>query len=519
MTSTEEALAYQSIKAKLSNRYWRLNNLYFIKDKSGQRVLMRFNEMQESLYENLWYFNAILKARQLGCTTFVLIYFLDACLFNSNHAAGIIAHTRHDAEDLFKNKVKFAYDNLPEWLRAEIKATSSSARSLDFSNNSSIVVGTSLRSGTFQKLLVSEYGKISAKYPEKAREIKTGALNTVEVGQQIFVESTAEGKSGEFYDLCERAGKLQLTSRPLSRAEPKFHFFPWHKNSLYCLTPHEAEHVVIPDHLSKYLSEFNVTKEQAAWYATKYAVLGDDMRREYPSTSEEAFEGSLQGAYYLNEMSFIRSAGKINSARYNPSHSVYTAWDLGMNDQMAIWFIQVINNEPFIIDYHESIDEGWKYYSDLLKDRGFVYEKHLFPHDGNRRMRVLGGGVATDKEAAENLGIRPIIVVPRTTSVMIDIRNYCKPTLLQARFNEETCSLGIDRLDCYRKKWNRATGQFDDSPLHDESSHGADAFRTFAVAFKTGLLKERVSEIKNVSAGITTRNGVVNKSRRLQSRR
>lgn len=514
MTSTDEAQAYQSIKAKLSNRYWRLNNLYYIKDKSGQKVLMRFNEMQESLYSNLWYFNAILKARQLGCTTFALVYFLDACLFNSNHAAGIIAHTRHDAEDLFKNKVKFAYDNLPEWLKAEIKATSSSARSLDFSNSSSIVVGTSLRSGTFQKLLVSEYGKISAKYPEKAREIKTGALNTVEVGQQIFVESTAEGKNGEFYELCERARKLQLTAQPLSKADPRFHFFPWHKNSLYRLTTEEAEHVVITEDLAKYLAQFNVSKEQAAWYATKYAVLGDDMRREYPSTPEEAFEGSLQGAYYLNEMSFLRSKGRINAARYNPSHSVFTAWDLGLNDQMAIWFFQIIQGEPYLIDYHESIDEGWQYYADMLKSKGYVYEKHIFPHDGNKRVR--GGVVITDKQAAENLGIRPIVIVPRTTSVMIDIRNYCKPTLLQCRFNEETCSVGIDRLDCYRKKWNRTTSQFEDSPLHDEASHGADAFRTLAVAFKTGLLKEHVPNIKNTSAGLTTRRHMENPTRRLR---
>jgi hypothetical protein len=111
--------------------------------------------MQEELYKNLWHFNVILKARQLGCTTFTLIYFLDSCLFNSNHAAGIIAHTQYDAENLFKNKVKFAYDNLPEWLKKERPTKSASASTLTFSNDSYITVGLSLRSGTFQKVLVS----------------------------------------------------------------------------------------------------------------------------------------------------------------------------------------------------------------------------------------------------------------------------------------------------------------------------------------------------------------------------
>ena len=71
------------------------------------------------------------------------------------------------------------------------------------SNNSSIRVGTSLRSGTLQYLHISEYGKLCAQFPEKAREVRTGALNTVQAGQVVFIESTAEGQEGHFFDLCE----------------------------------------------------------------------------------------------------------------------------------------------------------------------------------------------------------------------------------------------------------------------------------------------------------------------------
>jgi hypothetical protein len=509
-------LAYKQLTAKLSDRYWRLNNLYYIRDADGNKVLFKFNWMQEELYRNLWHFNVILKARQLGCTTFTLLYFLDSCLFNSNHAAGIIAHTQYDAENLFKNKVKFAYDNLPEWLKKERPTKSASASTLTFSNDSYITVGLSLRSGTFQKVLVSEYGKISARDPMKAVEIKTGALNTVPVEGQIIIESTAEGKTGEFYNMVERARELELLGRPLTRKQPRFHFFPWFKNDNYQLSPQETERTAIPTELREYLDGLGVSKEQAAWYAETLRIQADKMKQEHPSTPDEAFEAQLHGAYYLGEMRALRKNKQIGGFKYDPSHSVYTAWDLGLNDQMVIWFFQMINGVPRFIDYHESMDEGWNYYAQLLQGKGYTYQRHFFPHDGNKRVR--GGEVITDREQALNVGIRPIDVIPRTTSVMIDIRNYCKPALLQSMFDEENCSLGIDRLDSYRKKWNRATAQYEDSPHHDEASHGADAFRTFAVAFKTGKLGDRYAEVKSVPSGTTTIQRVNSISRGLRAR-
>lgn len=518
MTLTAEAQDYQRLKDLLSNREWRLNNLYYIKDKSGNRVLLKMNLAQQWLYSALWYFNVILKARQLGFTTFILIYFLDACLFNGNHAAGVIAHTKDDAQDLFDNKVKFAYDNLPDWLKKEISASTDSAKKLVFSNGSSFTVGTSLRSGTYQKLLVSEYGKVSAKYPEKAREIKTGALNTVEIGQQVFVESTAEGKSGEFFDLCEMARKLRDMNRQLTRAEPKFHFFAWFDNPDYALPDHEVALTPIPDDVSKYLDTMpTLTPNQRAWYAAKAAIMGPDMKREFPSTPEEAFEGSLEGAFYTNEMAKARRDGRIRKLIMDPAHPVFTFWDLGLNDQMSILFGQIINNQPYFIDYHESNNEGWGYYAKLLQDKGYIYAKHFFPHDGNKRIR--GAKVTTDREMAQELGIRPIEVVPVTTSVAADIRNYCKPTLALSTFDEENCSLIITRLDNYRKKWDKAVSMFTEEPLHDEASHGADAFRTAAVAFRKNMLGIRTEPVRNATAGIQTRARIENRSRRLQTTR
>ena len=103
MNATDLEIAEKNLR----NPLWRINNLYQIIDKEGKKCTFRLNWAQEELYKNLWYCNIILKARQLGISTFVGILFLDRCLFNSNVAAGIIAHTREDAEVFFK-RIKFA---------------------------------------------------------------------------------------------------------------------------------------------------------------------------------------------------------------------------------------------------------------------------------------------------------------------------------------------------------------------------------------------------------------------------
>lgn len=480
MTLTEEQQICQ-IKAKLADRWWRLNHLYYIKDKRGKKILFKLNWAQKQFYETLHYFNVILKARQLGFTTFSLIYFLDSCLFNSNHSAGVIAHTQDDAGDLFDNKVKFAYDHLPDWLKELVSADADSAKKLVFSNGSSFTVGTSLRSGTYQKLLISEYGKVSAKYPEKAREIKTGALNTVEAGQQIFVESTAEGKTGEFFDLCEQARANANSGKQLGRLDPKFHFFAWYDNPEYALTDEETANEVIPQETLVYLAKFpQLTQNQKAWYAVKEKTMGEDMRREFPSTPEEAFEGSLEGAFYTKEMELIRKAGQITTMPYNAAYPVYTFWDLGGGaDMFSVWFFQLINNKRCFINYHESNNQGWAFYANMLRSKNYNFEAHYFPHDGQKR--IIGTEVFTSKQLAEQAGIRPIIITPVTKSVWEDVRNFCKPVLPTCWFDESNCALGLKRLDNYRRRWDKQNALWLNDAQHDEASHGADSFRTFAV--------------------------------------
>ncbi len=428
--------------------------------------------------------NLILKARQMGITTFICILFLDAAVFNSNTHCGIIAHNKDDAEDFFFNKVKFAYDRLPPQVQGMVQAVNDSARQLRFSNGSSIKVGTSMRSGTLQYLHVSEFGKICAKYPDKAKEIVTGALNTVQAGQFIFIESTAEGQHGYFYDYCEKAKNLLLQGKDLTPLDFRFFFFPWWKHPDYMIDP---EGVVISQTDELYFLELEakigtkLTAGQKAWYVKKKETQDEDMLREYPSTPEEAFAAKIKGAYYAKQMAKIRIERRICKVPYEPAIPVNVGWDLGMNDTTVLWFHQRIGVENRIIDYYEENGESLAHYVKVMQDRGYVYGQHFLPHDVEVH-ELTQAEKKTRKEVLEDLGVRNIVVVDKAVGLADGIeavRNFL-PTCY---FDEAKTKDGRAGLDAYQKEWDEKIGGYRDHPLHNWASNPADGFRMLAVGF------------------------------------
>jgi len=479
------AVAEARILELLGDWRWRLNNLYFITDKAGKRVQFKMNWAQESLFNGMHYLNVILKARQLGFTTFIQLFMLDVCLFNSNVRAGTIAHTLDDAKIIFRDKVKYPYDSLPDQLKAAIRAQKDTANELVLGNNSSIRVGTSLRSGTLQYLHISEYGKICAKYPEKAREIRTGALNTVESGQIAFIESTAEGQEGDFFDICEDAQAKQRTGAKLTPLDFKFHFYPWWKNPDYTLN----DSVVIPDQHRQYFAKLEtnegitLTPGQQAWYVKKAERQLGDMKREYPSTPAEAFEASIEGAYYAENIAQAELQGRIGPHRYVPGIPVHTAWDIGRGDYTAIWFWQVIGTKIGLVGYYQNTGEGAPFYAGILKEyaarKNWTYGTHYLPHDGDV---TEWGSDRTRREQLEKLGVKPTVIVLQHS--IEDGINAARVVFSQCWFDEEECSEGIKVLKTYRKEWDEEHGIWKDKPRHDSASHGADAFRYMAMAYR-----------------------------------
>lgn len=474
----------------LGLKWFRINALYKIKDKQGKVIRFRANTAQKAYYTNRHIRDIILKARQLGFTTFKMIDSLDSCLFENNFSAGCIAHNLEDAKEIFRNKIKFAYEHMSgAWLEIFKQIglrfpspTTDEKQGYVFNNGSSIRVSTSYRGGTLQDLHVSEFGKICKKFPDKAQEIVTGAFEAVGLGCRITIESTAEGREGYFYKYCEEAQKLKAQRVELSELDFDFHFYPWFGDPAYTLDTRNATiYQWQTDYFDKLEVELGITLTdgQRAWYASKQAVLLDDMQREYPSTPEEAFKQSVEGAYYKTQMLFLRKNSRIMpDGVYNPQLPVITGWDLGMSDATAIWFAQVQGRDVRLIDYLEDSGEGIEYYAKELIKRGYTYSHHFGPHDLS--VRELMGSGKTRQETAANFGIK-FEIVPRISNQAEGIQAV-RQFLPQCSFDETKCEQGINCLDNYRKEWDDRLGVYKDRPRHDWASHGAKAFETLARA-------------------------------------
>lgn len=460
------------------------NGFYDIKNKQGKRVPFKMNAHQERFLLNRHGMDVVLKARQLGYTTVIQLDMLDDCLFLPNMSAGVIAHNLVDAKAFFRDKIKFAYDNLPEPFRKVRAAENDSADSLRFNNGSSIRVGVSLRSGTLQRLHVSEYGKLCAKYPDRAEEVKTGAFNTVAVGQNITVESTAEGRAGEFHDMVKKARHYEEQGGDLTALDFKFHFTAWWEDAGNSLDADVLETAEMQDYFAKieahpWLASRGVklSREQRAWYVKKSEQQGEKMKQEHPSHPDEAFEASVEGAYFGPQMLRLRSERRICRIPILDV-PVYTTWDLGVGDAMTICFWQDVGPERRLIDYYENSGEGFGHYAKILRDKGYNYSEHFMPHDADHRR--LGKDAKSAKQHAEETGIKPVRVVPRIATEQdgIEASRAYLPTVW---IDEERCSRLIDCLDSYRKEWDDRLGTWKDKPLHDQFSHGYKAFETAAI--------------------------------------
>jgi hypothetical protein len=480
-------LSISEIADALCYKWFRLNTLYFIKDKSGKKVLFEPNYEQEQFYLGMRGRDIILKARQLGFTTFKMISDLDECLFTKNFSAGCICHNLDDAKDIFRNKIKFAYQSITIGQREIFEAVgyrlplpvNDKDNGYVFDNGSSIKVSVSYRGGTLQSLHVSEFGKICKKYPHKAKEIVSGAFESVGIDGDITIESTAEGREGYFYDYCERSQK----QTEHTKLDFKFHFFPWFFRDEYSMEgPISPALIQYFDDLEQ-RHNIELTDNQKAWYSGKWALLGDDMKREYPSLPSEAFSQSVEGAYYKQQMNKAFADGRVCKSLGNDA-PVNTAWDIGVGDSCAIWFYQRIGNEIHFIDYYENSGEGLQHYMKKLHEKGYQYGNHYAPHDiGNRE---FGNNAKSRKDSAlEGVdidGVRFRIRFEEVARKSIDdgIDNV-RQILHRCIFDEEKCADGIKCLESYRKEWNDKLGCWRDTPLHDWSSHCADAFRYMAI--------------------------------------
>lgn len=484
-TKAEHQAALAQMMKFYGDREWRLDHLYHVQDETGTKVPYKRRPAQKAYCENQWILDIITKSRQLGFSTEIAIEITDFCVFNKDKSAGIIDFKLEDAKKKLA-KIKFAYDNLPEWLKQRNPLTKDNEDELRWANGSSCVVGTSHRGGTLQFLHWSEAGKTAAEKPEVAKEIIAGALNTIAPGQIIKVESTAHGTSGIFYDMVERAKAKLASGTPLSVLDFKLHFYGWMFNPANRV---QSSLVLITQEIREYFEKLKreqgitVDGDQMAFYQQKWELLGwDKMFEEHPSHIGELFYNSLEGAFFKKELSRARADKRIGfPVPFDPTRRVHTCWDKGMNeksDRNAIWWFQHDGVRFRWIDYYENAGEGIPHYAGIVEEkriaRKFVYGTHFGPHDLNQRVWANTSPTPkTMKDIAKEVGIDfKIVDRVEDKEIAIEAARRC---INNSWFCSEYTGRGVDCLDNYRKTWNKIISDWTMVPFHNYASNAADA--------------------------------------------
>jgi len=192
---------------------------------------------------------------------------------------------------------------------------------------------------------------------------------------------------------------------------------------------------------------------------------------------------AVDGAIYQEQLTKAKADGRICSIPVESSVLVNTFWDLGRNDSTAIWFHQRVGRENRFIDYYEARLVGLDHYATVLRDRGYQYEEHYLPHDVD--ISELSTNT-TRRETLENLGVRPISVVPRISNVNEGIEQT-RQAFASCWFDKDRCAEGIRALSNYQYAFDERYNVFRQTPLHNWASNGADAFRQFGQGYdRTG---------------------------------
>lgn len=196
---------------------------------------------------------------------------------------------------------------------------------------------------------------------------------------------------------------------------------------------------------------------------------------KYSQEFECSFDSAIEGAYYGNIINDLLSKNHIREIPHEAVTSRWSAWDLGIGDSTTIWIAEVIGGEVRIMDYYENHGEALDHYVEWIKDNGYMDCTHILPHDV--RVRELGTGKSR-LEVLESAGMN--IEVCRQIGVEDGIQAV-RRMLPNCYFNKKTTEYGLNCLRNYRRTYNEKLNVYQEKPLHDWTSHAADAFRYLAV--------------------------------------
>ena len=224
---------------------------------------------------------------------------------------------------------------------------------------------------------------------------------------------------------------------------------------------------------------------------------------QYLQEFECDFESAIVGAFYGKEMRLLTDQNRITHVEHDPMFKVFTAWDLGYSDDTAIWWFQVVHGEIRLLDYHSSNGQPVAFYAGIIEsrevERGYEYGKHYLPHDA--KAKTLASNRSIIEQLSDKLEVSKLKIVPSLS--LQDGIQASRLALTRAWFDHK-CEDGIECLRQYQREYDEDKKVFRDRPRHDWTSHGADAFRMLAIAWKEeAKIPSKEEPIKGVFVGKT----------------
>lgn len=507
----------EELLAKLSDPFYRLNNLYHIKSEdTGGVIQFRPYPEQEEVFKAVITEGhkkiIIPKARRRGMSTGIDVLMFDQSLRNPGYEGGIVDRNQADASKKLENIIKTSYEKLPEFLREGLVTFKNNDDRLSFQvdgdTTSHLYASTGYRGGNCNFLHVSEWGWIQCEDPKRSEEIQTGAIQAARKGQ-IIVETTWKGgKNGHLWDYMDQS--LTTPEEEKNARSWRHMFFPWHTDPYYSL---DSALKILPQ-CEDYFQELEhnqglkLTDGQKRWYQDEAWPLRNNRFGEYPSTLEECFKSPMEGVIYEMEMSRAMAEKRVTRFPIEKGIPVFASFDIGRNDAMPITLIQVVGKELRIVGYYVSHRETARHYGDVLKvwmlDKGVQDLRVLLPHDGGRKS-VESGKTLVD--IFHEMGFPNVQHVPKIPSVWTGI-NYVKDTFEYLWFDKDACSKHHSRgnkkfpsllecIDNYHQAQNANGVMMSMEPVHDDYSHGCDSLRTFCEAWQRGLISRVASRISS----------------------
>jgi len=233
--------------------------------------------------------------------------------------------------------------------------------------------------------------------------------------------------------------------------------------------------------------------ETDALHPDEVAEMTADMSpEEYAREMLCSFDAPVEGSYYGDMMNDLQAKGRITGVPYDAGASVWTWWDLGIDDAMAIWYFQVVGREIHFIRYEEYVGKGFHDIVPVMKSHGYPFGGHILPHD--IKARELGTGKSRFEILSELLGDVFVTPMHRVEDGIAAVRSV----LPICWFDEKLTEQGRSALKNYHRS---KAGK----PVHNWASHGADAFRTGAMGLHLVQSWSGSSNVKSIGGGLRRR--------------